>query len=109
MRFRRSGDRPGGKVDFHSLRTTFVNLVLESGAGIKEAMDLARHSTPDMTLNVYGRSRWERKAELVDSMAETVFSDMENEPSTITEPERKVACSESYLNSAELMVGRPNH
>jgi integrase len=23
---------PGGKVDFHSLRTTFVNLVLDSGA-----------------------------------------------------------------------------
>jgi len=40
---------PGGKVDFHSLRTTYVNLVLESGAGVKEAMDLARHSTPDMT------------------------------------------------------------
>ena len=38
---------PGGVLDFHALRTTYVNMVLESGAGVKEAMDLARHSTPD--------------------------------------------------------------
>jgi len=31
------------------LHTTYANLFLESGAGVKEAMDLARHSTPDMT------------------------------------------------------------
>jgi len=34
-----------------------VNLVFEFGqVSPKEAQDLARHSTPDLTFNVYGRS-----------------------------------------------------
>ena len=81
-------------MDFHSLRTTYVNLVLESGAGIKEAMDLARHSTPDLTLNVYGRSRWERRAEIVNRIGEAVRPSQEIEADTIAEPERKAACLE---------------
>lgn len=36
-------------------------------------MDLARHSTPDMTINVYGRSRWERRSGLVESRGEAPF------------------------------------
>ena len=53
-----SEQAPGGKLDFHALRTAFVNLVFEYGqVSPKEAQDLARHSTPDLTFNVYGRSR----------------------------------------------------
>ncbi len=45
-----------GKLDFHALRTAFVNLVEYGQVSPKEAQDLARHSTPDLTFNVYGRS-----------------------------------------------------
>jgi hypothetical protein len=33
----------------------YINFVIESGVSIKEAQALARHATPQLTLNVYGR------------------------------------------------------
>jgi len=63
----------GGKLDFHALRTAFVNLVFEYGqVSPKEAQDLARHSTPDLTFNVYGRSRESRLVEAVERLAQAV-------------------------------------
>ena len=53
-----------GKLDFHALRTGFTTLVFEAGASVKEAQSLARHSTADLTLNVYARTRSERLAEV---------------------------------------------
>ena len=54
-----------GKIDFHACRTACVNLVLESGATVTEAQELARHSTPDLTMNVYGRTREDRLTQAV--------------------------------------------
>ena len=65
---------PGGKLDFQALRTAFVNLVFEYGqVSPKEAQDLARHSTPDLTFNVYGRSREGRLVEAVERLADAVL------------------------------------
>ena len=50
-------DAPGGRLDFHCLRVSFISAVIESGATVKEAMAAARHSTPSLTLNTYGRAR----------------------------------------------------
>ncbi|NQT20055.1 MAG: site-specific integrase [Planctomycetes bacterium] len=61
-------DAPGGRVDFHSLRTWYVSMVFEARATVKEAQVLARHSTPDLTLNVYGRARIDRLAELAETV-----------------------------------------
>jgi integrase len=65
---------PEGKLDFHALRTVFINLVIDSGAGVKEVQDLARHSTPEMTMNVYGRSDVDRKAALAEHVGQLVFN-----------------------------------
>ncbi len=46
-----------GKLDFHALRTAYINLVIETGADLKTAQTMARHATPELTMNVYGRSR----------------------------------------------------
>ncbi|HAA54310.1 MAG TPA: hypothetical protein DCE42_06120 [Myxococcales bacterium] len=62
-----------GKLDFHALRTTYINLVDGSGATVKEAQSLARHSTPAMTYNVYGRTQAPRLAQAVESIAATVL------------------------------------
>jgi len=43
--------------DFHSLRHTFISLLDKSGATLKEAMQLARHSDPKLTMAVYGRAQ----------------------------------------------------
>ncbi|MFH1740578.1 MAG: site-specific integrase [bacterium] len=66
-----------GKVDFHSLRTTFVSLIVEAGASAKEAQTLARHSTVDLTMNVYARAREERLAEVAERLGETVLQEGE--------------------------------
>ena len=46
---------PGGKIDFHACRVAYINLVIESGVTVKEAQELARHATPELTMNIYGR------------------------------------------------------
>ena len=51
----RSVDAAGRVVDFHSLRQTFVTQLVLSGANIRAVQQLARHSTPVLTMNVYAR------------------------------------------------------
>jgi len=60
---------PGGKLDFHACRLAYINFVIESGVSVKEVQALARHSTPDLTLNVYGRAREERLSQVVEEVA----------------------------------------
>ena len=62
----------GGKLDFHAARLAYVNLVIEAGANVKEAQTLARHSTAQMTLGVYGRTREERLHHVVEQVATTL-------------------------------------
>ena len=61
---------PGGKLDFHACRLAYINFVIESGATVREAQALARHSTPEMTMNVYGRVRPERLSTTVEGIAQ---------------------------------------
>jgi integrase len=64
---------PGeGKVDFHSLRVTFCTLLDDRGASAKENQELARHSTPALTMNVYVRTRVDRVRNVVDAVGEIV-------------------------------------
>ena len=64
---------PAGKLNFHAIRTAYINFVLESGATVKEAMELARHSTPNLTLNTYGRAREDRLHELTEKVGALVL------------------------------------
>jgi integrase len=63
---------PGGKVDFHALRVAYVSFMLEAGASAKEAQTLARHSKPELTMNIYARARSERLSELAEAVGETI-------------------------------------
>jgi integrase len=58
-----------GKIDFHAFRVAYINFVYESDANAKEAQTLARHATPHMTMNVYGRTRSNRLSEVIEGMA----------------------------------------
>lgn len=61
---------PGeGKLDFHCFRVAFITGVIEAGADVKEAQELARHSNPNLTLNIYARARRESLAAVVNKMA----------------------------------------
>jgi len=81
-----------GKLDFAALRNSYVTLAAEAGANVKELQALARHSTPDLTLNVYAKKRDERLAELVEKIGESVFS----------EPECAKSVHRKYVPSAEM-------
>ena len=63
---------PGGKADFHSLRTTFVSLVCGTSATVKESMELARHTTPNLTMNTYARANNDRLSEIVENISQKV-------------------------------------
>jgi len=59
-----------GKADFHSLRVTYISQIVELGATVKESQHLARHSSPDLTMNVYARTQDRRMISLVDKLGE---------------------------------------
>ncbi len=48
-------DDSGQIVDFHALRVTYITLLVKGGASVKVAQELARHSTPILTMNVYSK------------------------------------------------------
>jgi integrase len=69
-----------GKVDFHALRTTYINLMIASGATVPEAQELARHRTAALTIGVYGRSEERRLHHLVMTAATTILPEGECVP-----------------------------
>ena len=64
---------PAGKLDFHACRVAYATLVIESGANVKEAQALLRHSTPALTMNTYARARSERTREIAERVGERVL------------------------------------
>ena len=98
---------PDGKLDFHAIRNAFINLVLDSDVTAREAQALARHSTPDLTFNVYGRARHDRMTEAVEQIGRRLFSTPDRVPSVhrlAVAPERESAtamktssCAPNYL------------
>jgi integrase len=63
-------DGPDGSLyaDFHALRHSYIALLDKSGATLKEAMQLARHSDPKLTMAVYGRAQLHDLGEAVDRL-----------------------------------------
>jgi integrase len=66
-------ESPDGKVDFHALRVTFVTNLIENGASAKEAQTLARHSTPDITMNTYARTRRTNLQDITDRIGQKLL------------------------------------
>ena len=50
-------DSAGAVADFHGLRHRYVSAVVNSGASVKVAQELARHSTPTLTIGRYAHVR----------------------------------------------------
>src|SRR5262249_59333358 len=44
-------------ADFHALRHSYVALLEQGGVSLKQAMQLARHSDPKLTMARYGRAQ----------------------------------------------------
>ena len=75
-----------GTRDVHALQTLCINTVVESGASLRKARSLARRSTPDLTTDVYGRTRRDLPADLAEAVGRRVLG----EPSPIGAPLKAV-------------------
>jgi integrase len=63
---------PQGKLVFHACRNSYITLVTETDVTLKEAQTLARHATPQLTMNVYGRLREGRLSKVIEQVAENI-------------------------------------
>jgi integrase len=61
-------DTHGRYADFHALRHTFITNMIKSGINPKAAQSLARHSTIDLTMNVYTRLTISDQATAISSL-----------------------------------------
>ena len=50
-------DAHGRRINFHGLRRRYITTVIEAGASARDAMQLARHSDPKLTLQVYAATK----------------------------------------------------
>ncbi len=83
----------GGKLDFHALRIAFVTLVFEAGASPVEAQKLARHATPQLTMNLYARARDSRLSELAKKARKAYLPKKKNAHSMHAEDTQKKGSS----------------
>jgi len=67
LSFLRVIDESGQRLDFHSLRHTFVTRLAQSGVGFQTAQRLARHSTP-VLLTRYAHSFTEDEIAAVEGL-----------------------------------------
>jgi hypothetical protein len=56
-----------GKATWHSFRKSYVNALVRSGADVKTVMELARHSTASLTMEVYATAEAGRMRNAVES------------------------------------------
>lgn len=59
-------------MDFHRLRTAYINMLFAVGADAKTVQELGRHANASVTFNNYGRAnagRMARAAEAVGDLA----------------------------------------
>ena len=61
-------------ADFHALRHTYISRLVASGANIKVAQELARHSTPTLTLGRYAHVQLVDQTRALDALPATKAS-----------------------------------
>ncbi len=64
-------DGAGRVVDFHALRHTYITNVVKSGASVKVCQELARHSDPKLTMNVYTHLSIHDRAKALEGLPDT--------------------------------------
>jgi integrase len=61
-------DAAGRVADFHALRHTYISRLVRSGANVKVAQELARHSTPTLTLGRYAHVQLVDQTRALDAL-----------------------------------------
>ncbi len=72
-------DADGRVIDFHALRHTFGTLLAASGVHPKVAQDLMRHSTINLTMDIYTHTSLDSRMGALDKLPEIKAADPESE------------------------------
>lgn len=82
-----------GRATWHSLRKVFVNNLTRSGADLKTVMELARHSSASMSMDIYASA----KPALLRAAAESAAGYIKNAVTAVIEQNRNqvIAVNES--------------
>ena len=64
-----------GQADFHSLRHTYLSRLGCSGASVKIMQDLARHSTPELTISRYTHTNKQDLHQAVELMDQDIIQE----------------------------------
>jgi hypothetical protein len=70
-------------ADFHSTRHTFISGIVAGGASVKVCQELARHSTPTLTIGRYSHTRLHDVAAALDSLPNLDATKPETESATM--------------------------
>ncbi|MHB8974278.1 MAG: tyrosine-type recombinase/integrase [Pirellulaceae bacterium] len=62
------GAEPGGSVDLHALRVSFVTLALEHGATPRAVQEIVGHATLNLTMRIYARVTDRSKQQAVGAL-----------------------------------------
>lgn len=76
-------DHDGKVCDCHSLRHTYISRLISSGASVKIAQELARHSTPNLTIGRYAHVRINDLTRALDNLPTVVESEVIVEPAAL--------------------------
>ena len=72
-------DADGRVVDFHATRHTYISGIVAGGASVKTCQELARHSTPTLTIGRYSHARLHDLTAALDALP-----DLATPPETTT-------------------------
>lgn len=67
-----------GKIDFHAMRTTFINKVIKL-TDLKSAQELAGHKDANTTLKIRGNGNVERIRNAVNAVADSILTSQANQ------------------------------
>jgi integrase len=66
----------GGKLVFHSLRDTQVNLGIDLGADLKTGMSLSRHATTDIYLSKYAKRKKDKILQVMEKIEDSITKEI---------------------------------
>jgi integrase len=77
-------DEYGRVIDFHALRHTFGSMLAAAGVHPKVAQDLMRHSTINLTMNIYTHTALESRLDALSKLPDIKAERDDNEEDAVT-------------------------
>jgi len=99
-------DGAGRVADFHALRHTYISRLVASGANIKVAQELARHSTPTLTLGRYAHIQLLDRTRALDALPSLDRPATERDAARATGTDNATAVSDTPPGARSALAAR---